>query len=215
MNQDFQFNICENCFGQGEKEGKICSVCLGSGLWAIFNGKDIFFDREISNLLLVIFKIKRILQTIIKVFLILFGILGFLSLIQTIFQIKILSEIFIFNQPKTYLMKIFWFSLLTDLFLIYLKNREKKDLDLISSFQKKEKINVNDFLDENSERVIKNSFLLAKKLNHLKIEPIHLFIGVLQTEAGAVVASRLGISWLNLKEKIAKILEKVEYNYTK
>jgi len=180
----------------------------------VVDGKTIFFEKEISASFLALSKIKRFLSIIFKIFLYLFLLLGTISLIQAIFRgLRITKFLQIYELQITDLMTIFWFSLLSGLFLIYLKERGKERKSLILSFEKEEKINVDDFLSQSSEKVLAAAFLLAKKLNHQKIEPIHLFVGVLKQEEGAIVLSRLGISWLGIKEKIAGILGLSQINY--
>lgn len=210
MIDDLQFHLCQNCFGEKGKE--ICPVCLGVGIWGKIKSKTIFFEKEISKFFIFVSKIKKIFKIIFKIILILFGIFGFISLFQAIFPFNLP---FFFKQPKNYLMLIFWLSLLSDIFLIYLKEKEKEERDLFSSFHKEEKINVADFLNRSSLKAIESGFLLAKKLNHLKIEPIHLFIGVLQSGEGAVVFSRLGLPFKFLKDKLIKALGTLLPNYGK
>lgn len=210
MIDNIQFNSCQQCAGEGEKDGATCSLCLGAGIWASVAGKDIFFDSPISSSFILLAKIKKILSIIIKIFLITFAFGGAICLIQAIFSFKELARaVPFFNQPKNSLVLIFWFSLLTDLFLIYLKKQEKETESLVSAFNKKEKININDFLDKSSQQAIETSLLLAKKLRHFKVEPIHLFVGILEQKEGALISGRLGIPWLILKEKISQILAKI------
>lgn len=216
MISDRQFNFCRNCSGEGEKEKNICPTCLGTGIWAKTDNKIIFFKREISRLIIAILKIKKFFKFFFKFILTLFGLFGFICLCQAIFSFSFLAKFLnIFNQPKGFLMLIFWLSLAGDIFLVYLKERAKEKKDLLSFFAKGEKINVNDFLDKSSHLVIENAFLLARKLNHRKIEPTHLFIGILQQEEGAIVFSRLGLSFGILKERLIQALSNLLPNYEK
>jgi len=216
MISDRQFNFCRNCSGEGEKEKNICPTCLGTGICAKTDNKIIFFKREISRLIIAILKIKKFFKFFFKFILTLFGLFGFICLCQAIFSFSFLAKFLnIFNQPKGFLMLIFWLSLAGDIFLVYLKERAKEKKDLLSFFAKGEKINVNDFLDKSSHLVIENAFLLARKLNHRKIEPIHLFIGILQREEGAIVFSRLGLSFGILKERLIQALSNLLPNYEK
>ncbi len=209
MNEEL--NLCSVCLGEGEKEGKICPVCLGTGVWFSFLDKTIFFDREISTFLFIIEKIKKIFKILFKIFLILFGLFGLICLSQVLIpKAKINFSIFI-NINQDSLIFIFWLSLLAWLFLIYLKDQEKEKKLLSQYFLKKEKINLNDFLTKSLDRAISQSFLLAKKLNHFKIEPIHLFVGLLQQEEGMIILTRLGIPWFKMKEKISQFLAKINF----
>jgi ATP-dependent Clp protease ATP-binding subunit ClpC len=209
MNKDQQFIFCQDCLGFGEKDGKICPTCLGTGIWAVSFGKIIFFDREISSFQLIVSKIKKILSKIIKFIFIIFIILGFFSLIQAIFQLEFLKKIPPFDLERALLMRRFWFSLILLLFLIYLKQKKEEKISLKKAIETKEKINVNDFLSESLEEVIVKSYKLMKRLNHFLIEPIHLFIAILSSPEGAIVGTRLGLSWQKLKEKITEELSKV------
>lgn len=211
MLKEIKFNICPYCQGWGYQKEKKCLYCSGYGLWLVFSNKTLFFDWDFSRLIFK--KINKFFNTLIYLFLILFGILGIICLLQAIFSFKILSDFSpLFQKEKAFLAKIFWFSLLTDLFFIYLK-REKRP-PLLKVIEKKgEKINLGDYLSFSSEKVIEEAYRLAKKLFHREINPIHFFIALLQERSGFTIFTRLGLSWKKLKESLAKILKEIPPNY--
>jgi len=214
MNNELQFNSCQQCFGEGEKDGKNCPVCLGSGVWGNFSGKTIFFEREVSRFFILFSKLRNFFKIIFKIFLIIFAFGGIICFIQAVFSFDKLSKIFSpLDQPKNTLLLFFWFSLLGDLLLLYLKEQEKESKNLAKYFEKSEKININNFLDKASQEAIEASSLLAERLRHPKVDPIHLFVGILQQKDGAIITTRLGISWQLLKEKISQALDKIIPSY--
>jgi ATP-dependent Clp protease ATP-binding subunit ClpC len=207
LNKDHQFETCSQCAGEGRREETVCPICLGDGLWLKIDGKNVFFDYDFSSSLLRLVQIKKYLTFILKIFLIIFGLIGFLSLLQGVFYLDEVAKFHsFFAQSSESLQLIFWFSILTDLFFVYIAQREKEGKNIFLTFKKSAKINVCNFLETSARKAIETAFVFAKKLGHSQVEPIHLLIGVLQQKDGAIVTTRLGIIWPQLKEKITKAL---------
>jgi ATP-dependent Clp protease ATP-binding subunit ClpC len=212
---NFQFEACPQCAGSGrQNDNENCASCLGDGIWLKLEGKNIYFNQDFSPFFIFIFKIKKVVAFLFKLCLIIFSCLGFLSLLQAIFFLRAAASAhWFFAQPPEFLMIIFWFSLSSDLFLIYLRQRDKEEKNTLTIFKKSTKINVKDFLDNSAKRVIETANLFAIKLGQAEVEPIHLFIGVLQQKDGAIITTRLGIVWSELKEKITKALSLLPHNF--
>jgi len=216
LSESSKFNFCQNCSGSGKTEAGLCSTCLGVGVWGNLEGKDIFFDRDVSSCSLRLLKIKKIILIIFKIFLLFFGLVGFACLLQAFLNFQEAARMFnLLARPREYLLFIFWISLLADLFLIYLKKTDKENKNIITNFKKASKINLNDFLEVTTQKAIDLAFLLAQKLGQSQVEPIHLFAGILQQRDGAIVTTRLGIAWPELKEKITKIFSTIPPNLIK
>lgn len=185
LNEDYQFEICSQCAGEGKRDKIICPLCSGDGLWLKIDGKNIFFDYDFSFSLLRLVQIKKALTFILKIFLIIFGLVGFLSFLQGVFYLEEVARFHaFFAQESKFLQLIFWFSILTDLFLIYLAQREKEGKNIFLTFKKSTKINVCNFLETSARKAIETASVFAKKLGHSQVEPIHLLIGVLQQKDG-------------------------------
>ncbi|MCX7779205.1 MAG: AAA family ATPase [Patescibacteria group bacterium] len=213
MMDESLFYLCPSCQGQGYQGKKKCQTCFGLGVWQVYSDKKLFFDWDLSSSVFIAKKIKKFFGILIYLFLFSFGLIGFLSLLQAIFSFKIPSNFLpLFQREKFFLMKIFWLSLLTDLFLVYSKIQRKPSFLRIFK-EKKEKINVAHYLSAASERVLTEAIILSRKLFHQQINPVHLFIGLLQSEVGFTVLGRLGLNWTKLKEAIAKILREIPPNY--
>jgi len=210
---NFKFEICSQCSGEGKTNDLVCPTCLGDGLWSILDGKNVFFDHSTSAFLPTLRKIKKTFNFILKVFLVAFGFLGLFSFFQSIFYFKEAVNFHsFFAQPKEILQLYFWFSLLTGLFFVYLRQREKEEKNIFLTFKKLTKVNAQDFLNYFAQKTVEVALALVKKLGHAQLEPIHLFIAVLQQKDGAIITTRLGIVWPQLKEKITKVLGVIPHN---
>ena len=71
---------------------------------------------------------------------------------------------------------------------------------------KKKKVEISQFLTENSLSAIEEAYSLAKKFNHKQVDLIHLFYGLLLQDKISLVFGRLGIDFKDLKKTLKEII---------
>ena len=122
MTSDLQFIICPQCAGQGEKENKKCAACQGFGVVGFFSGYFLIYGEQFNFKNFWQIKFKKFFKKVINFLLLILGLVGIFILILAIFQFNIrgvsLSFEDLLNQ-RSWLVLIFWFSLLSDMYLFY------------------------------------------------------------------------------------------------
>ena len=220
------FFICSSCDG---KEGaNVCPVCDGRGIYAWVGGYLLYFEKKFEKIESFVRIFKIILKTAIKIILICFGILGILSLLHHFFPIAYLENFSYFSKEKDFPLLFFWLSIITDLFLIYLIERETEEkrkiypsisrevkfppqnFDDLKNIPLRYRINVFDALSKEMKKILLESHRFAYKLSDREIEPIHLLAALLSSREVILVINRLAIDWGELKEKISSQLGKLE-----
>ena len=116
------FIICPNC--QGKILVKKCPTCNGREIYAWFGGYVLFLDKIFNRAEIISNGLKRFLEVIIRILLILFGVWGLICLFKIVlnlpevvvpeFIINILDQISYLNISQERLLLYVWFSILTD-----------------------------------------------------------------------------------------------------
>ena len=121
---------------------------------------------------------------------------------------------------------IFWLSMLTNCYLFYFfqsefeavlyipKKKYKEDSGTptpiswaeIKNLKAINKINIIKYFTVEAEQTIVNSWQIANKYEDEKVNPIHLFVALINFEQIQIIFSRLGISFTTLKSKISRVL---------
>lgn len=216
---------CPTCSGEGKVENKICLECGGRGLYAWIGGYLLYFEKKFEKRQIFLQKIKDVIQVLISLILFIFGLIGLSALIRAQFNLFQLDKYWSFwTQAKESLMLFFWISVLTDCYLLYRFERiaeEKRKIwpktsriittlpmswPEVHSLSKKIKINAAEAFSQEAEKMFLGAWLLAQKLGHQEILPIHLFAAGLSCPNISLVINRLGLDWKKLNEKIAQIL---------
>lgn len=222
---DQNFVVCKRCHGLGEADGRTCSSCDKEGVRLFLGNLFLYWGKEINQDVVLENKIRRVVKIIINGFLFFFGLIGLLAwiwrylfVIQSFFNFQIIKNSFF---EISFLMLIFWLSLITDLYLFYRlsrsqeqyeevenKNYRQKDKDLNHGLKKEKKIDVRKSYDFNATLAVERSYILSRKFKHDYLEPIGLLASLLVFEKVRIIIARLEINPEALKEKIISILSK-------
>lgn len=230
--QPNRFITCNVCNGYGYTEKGRCQNCQGLGIGLNSYGKFLYWNKTVNSTHILQRKFHKIINQIINIFLMAIGAGGFLLLFWRIYEIDILN---IFNSNFWYIadwrLTIFWVSIIFDMYLFYRLSREREKIKKIpkrrydeesiqkivlddwkkfNSLSKKQKIEISQFLTENSLSAIENAYSLAKKFNHKQVDLIHLFYGLLLQDKISLVFGRLGINFKDLKDKLTRALNSLE-----
>jgi len=132
-------------------------------------------------------KLRVFLSWLIFILLALFGLYGIYS----------------FNNSN-----IFYFSLLTDMFLFYLWQRRKEKIRKIGKKEdNKEQIEVSLFLDKIAQESLEKAWLLCYRKRNSFLRPIHLFAVLVKRRDFKKILKRLNCQPEQVIEKTKKILD--------
>jgi len=223
------FILCPSCQGEGQIKGKQCSSCRGEGVNSWFGGYALFWYKQPQGGELLACRMDRFLQIFFQVALILFGLLGLLSLTTIVFDLRSWSAYWSwFALENRTLLLVFWFSLLGDLYLYYSFQRIREEKEKIkptsfirgrtppsswpeiNSLSARFRINVAEALSWEAEAIVYRAWQMAKKLNHRQVEPLHILAGSLKDADVTLLINRLGLNWSSLKNEISGRLNELE-----
>lgn len=223
--------ICSTCRGSGRVGLGKCLACdgLGVGLW--FEGKFLYWNKQLTSHELKKQKFVKFLKLILN-FLILLGCLSaFLFLVWRVSKIGASVFSFSFWTSGEPAVLFFLFSLLGDLYLVYQFKKEaglkglveKKEYKIkkievpeitnwaeIKRLNKKIKIDVFRTLSSEAAKTVESAWHLAQELGHSEILPLHLFGALIFSRKAAVLFGRLGVNLKLVQEKIANQLSLVK-----
>lgn len=172
-------------------------------------------------------ELEHLILTIVNGALLAFGLiglgLGFWQWYLTVNEGGTLANWF---DLRTGPMRVFWFSFILDLYLIYRFDRDLHRIKRLDRFSyenfttgdpllQEETINdaklirIEEYFTESARRVVEKAWLLAKRFHHAELQPLHLLAASLETQNALFVLTRLGIHQQQLVEKIGRQLGKI------
>jgi len=108
-------------------------------------------------------------------------------------------------------LSIFYFSLLTDMFLFYLWNRKKEKIRKIVLSSPGQKIDVISFLDNSAQQSLFRAWLLCYWKRYPSLRPIHLFASFLKDPAFKKILKRLDCQPKQVIEKTKNIFKSASF----
>ncbi|MEI8360644.1 MAG: AAA family ATPase [bacterium] len=223
---------CQACHGTGlnVRHGR-CRECSGTGLAYLFNGRLFFWQAAINPPTIYLWRLKKILSLFVDLFLFGSALLGLGGLIFWLFENK--ADIYLilnfWSQKSPYLL-YFWLGLFCAMYLTFrisfnIASRQMiiyksgqgdlaaNDLDVINlnlrKLGREQKINIANAYRLRALDVIDNAFLLAQKMNHLEVEPLHLLYAALKDYEVRVLFYRLELNASDFAAKIKNQLIKL------
>ena len=224
-----KFLICPHCQGKGMVGEKKCGECNGRRVYLVFNSQLFYWGKDINGTHILQDKLGRNFTLILNLILLLVGISGLMILAWEIFVFNqdLSTNIFsrIWNQSSLKLL-YFWFTILTDTFLIYrywCENQKIKSLPKTKArlatlvpenfnwFEANRTkgnlaLDISPYFSQKSVSTLEKSWELAVEYKHYQIAPLHLFIALLMNPEIVNIFIRLGVSFDNLRKKIARSL---------
>jgi len=235
-----QYITCPVCSGSGKnKYGADCSNCGGLGVGAFFHGRFFFYGPKLGRAMIELSNFRKKIHLIINLLSYIIGILGLISLgVWVYFASQNAAELgaFAFWREKHVLIFVFWVSLISDMFVFYRISEEirsqhkikpfryeerNRDMDTPNNWQElktaksKYKIDVSKGFSIPANKTIEMAYLLASKLNHDKVLPIHLFISSLKDKEVVAMFARLNINSQTLVERVKKHIANIKQSEEK
>lgn len=223
---DIQFITCPTCAGSGKAaKGWVCKNCSGAGLIAFYGGRFFYWNMPFTVPTIRLRNLKKSLNLALNLLAYIIGLAGLAALIYWVYaagQNTQDLEAFSFWRMKSPLILIFWFSALSDMFVIYRLSQEEAAKQKITKLKYKETVKSN-FPDNWSEfnktkgkykvevsggfslpalKAIEEAFNLAVYAGQSPVRPIHLFFSLLKDGAAAAVFSRLNVDSAKLFAKL-------------
>ncbi len=149
------------------------------------------FNPHLGILAIILRRLRVLLSWLIVIFLVLFGIYGILAWLST---------------PGN--MNIFYFSLLTDMFLFYLWRCKKTGAKIgrPKLLEPDDKIEVSSFLGESTQKSLEKAWLFCYRKGYHFLRPIHLFSVFLKNEEFKIILKRLNCQPEDIAKKTKSIL---------
>ena len=150
---------------------------------------NIVFTPNLNPLRLIQRRLKIILGWLVLLFLILFGIYGIFIL-------------FVFPESSG----IFYSSLLTDMFILYLWQRKGEKVKKINPFESGKEIEVSLFLNKSAQKSLEKAWLIGYQKGYNFLRPIHLFACFLKERNFGKILKRLDCQSKLVADKTKRIL---------
>lgn len=229
-----EYIVCPECQGNGKNSlGFPCSYCGQMGTGVFFFGRFFYWGTQLGKAVIELKHIRDKAQMIINMTAFAIGFLGLLSLAYWVYLSSSefeTVEALAFWRTKSIFIFLFWVSLLSDLFVYYRmseQSRKRHQIKALTYSRKKKpqiipdnweglvstksklKVDVVKGYDVKTEKLVEEAFLLADKMGHAEVLPIHLFFAVLADQEIAAIFSRLKVDLKSLAEKIKTYVERV------
>ncbi len=213
------FIYCPVCEGRGvAKYGLACSNCGGVGLGTFFANRFYYWSLRLGKTVIELDQFRKKVHLAVNIVAYAICLLGLFSLGAWVFIVgkdTVDLGAFAFWRAKSVLILIFWLSVIADMFIIYRMNEEERlmhkikpikygEKDEISSLINnwedikkatgKVKIDVWGGYDARTLTIINEAFLLAQRLGHAYVAPMHLFFACLSDPQVGAIFSRLNIA---------------------
>jgi len=233
--KNLQIITCPVCNGTGKnKYGFSCSNCAGMGLGQFYQGRFYYWGMRMGRAVIELDHIRKKINFLVNLAAFLMGFAGLLSLAYWIYISSSVSSTlgaFAFWRERNVLILFFWCSLFADMFIVYRLSEESRQKHRIRSFKYEElknqmatpnnwdelrtakskfRVNVFEGYEEKAIDVIENTFMIASKLNHKQVTPIHLFFSSLADPQVAAMLTRLNVDVTRLTEKIKEQIIKLD-----
>ncbi len=236
--QTLPLTICPTCNGLGRLRSSKCSNCNGLGLGAFHNEHFLYIRLSLSSALIRMLALKKTVDKAINIVCYVAGIIGVAALLYWLYSSGdiinaaiVLTPVALhkleFWKQQDWLLFVFWFSLLPDMFVIYRVTRAKqndhkikapvyqKDQVVLAAAQdwneikkhSSKQINAVEGFDDDAQKVVNEAFLLAARFQSSTVDPLHVFAALyMNSREVEAVFSRLTVDAKKLVQGIEHLL---------
>ncbi|MFH0951963.1 MAG: ATP-dependent Clp protease ATP-binding subunit [Patescibacteria group bacterium] len=218
---------CPQCHGlgrlvDGNRVGK-CPNCGDNGLVAWLDGQYWRWGLKFSVMKIITDRAEQLGRSIINGILMALALVGFISGVWQFYQSwRAHTDILHWLNVRNGGMLVFWIALLLALYIFFRLERERTAHAVIDrksigaalipapaglSYEdyknnKAKASEVSQYLDWQAHRAVERAWLMANRLKHPVVEPIHLLAALFESPRVKVIMARLGVSPQKLSEKI-------------
>lgn len=219
--------VCDACQGSGgQKLGLACKSCSGMGLGILYRDKFFYWGPKLGSAFINLSRFRNRIQRFLNLITFLIGLAGLTALGGWLWQAIGASYHFAildFWRIRHWLLFVFWLSLIADMFIVYRLSEDESvkrkiiQFDYQAKRQKyenilpakelkrikfKNRVDVFSGFSSAALTTVEEAFLLADRLDHDRVEIVHLFFSALKDREVSAVFSRLNVNAVGLVEKI-------------
>ena len=231
-----QYISCPVCNGGGvnSSNGFTCKACAGLGTGTFNFGRFLFWGPKLGVAIIELDHFRKKAHLLINIIAFFIGFTGLVSLAFWVYLAQDRAQdfgAFLFWRDKSIYILIFWIGLLADMFIYYRLSEEQRKRHKIKSVKYEErnknhelpnnweelkkikdnkKINVAGAYSEKTFSLIEDAYILADKLKHATLDPLHIFYIILSDSQVGALFTRLNINPEELISKIKIHIEKKE-----
>jgi ATP-dependent Clp protease ATP-binding subunit ClpC len=237
LKQPIAFMTCANCSGTGKLRTLVCPVCSGFGVGAFQGDNFLYFNVKLTEAIIRGKHVSKVGKKIEKTLAIIVCSLGLASLAWWLLSVGEIVQAFATGSAELFtnlqfwnfqhpLLLFFWISNIPALYIVYQLMQERdgehfiqplaynQSLPYVNDVPWEElkklhtkKINVFFGIDTETENVLDQAFLLARKFGHNHITSLHMFaVALFCSQKVTAVITRLTISETKLMEGIERQL---------
>jgi ATP-dependent Clp protease ATP-binding subunit ClpC len=232
--KQFEYIVCPVCEGSAKNNfGLACPHCGGKAYGTFFRNRFFYWGPIMGLAVIELNHVRQKFHFALNLITYAIGLSGLMALGFWVYgagQDLADPYAFAFWREQNALIFIFWLSLLADMFVVYRMSEEERKSHKIKSLKfidKNKNIKIPENWDDikNSKsnfiidvsggyspeayKTIENAYLLAKKLDHPYVSPIHLLFSCLEDETVAALFSRLNADSKMLTERLKSQLMKM------
>ncbi|EKE07199.1 MAG: hypothetical protein ACD_18C00160G0001, partial [uncultured bacterium] len=238
QNKKIESLVCNKCQGTGYLHFNRCPQCKKMHSGFFYNNLFVYFGKSITFYNIELHKARNVLNMAriigALVFWLGFWAVLFFSVWQSDKSFDRLFTVSFWLDDREQIRILFWLGVIALGYLFYrltvqnvprkeldykflTKNKEKTDISVfnwesIKKISHKDKLDFSKFITPQTEKVLENSFLLAKKYNTSQITALHIFYILLSNTEIMGIFVRLGISVKSVQSHVTSLLEKNKNN---
>ncbi|MFH1822533.1 MAG: ATP-dependent Clp protease ATP-binding subunit [Patescibacteria group bacterium] len=233
---EVQFVSCAKCSGEGRiNYGAKCSNCLGLGVGTFLNGYFLFWGLRLGRAVIKLRHLKMSVNFFVNLAAYIFGLIGLVALGWWFYQVVKINEAaaLLFWRTKDWLILLFWFSVIADMFVFYRLSisrdkQQKIKPNIIFSNKKNHKTQIPNNWEELKKyqyrtdislavsdkvmNIIEDAFALANKQRQPEVNIRHLFFSLLKDREVAALFIRLNVDGVKLIRNLKNHLSDLEPN---
>jgi ATP-dependent Clp protease ATP-binding subunit ClpC len=233
ITQPHEYFICEKCKGAGYIQDKKCQNCDGYAVGVLNDNDFLFWGKVMHKMSIWQERLHNAINQTVNFIFFLFAMIGLAAIARSIY-FEGIEAIFTleFWTAKSWLLFIFWLSLLVDLYIYYrlekqstikflvkYKGYEKgsqASFPTVSSWKEvillhpDKKIDVAKAYNRTALKAVERAYDLAKNLGHKNVTALHLLASLLSDNQVAIIFGRLEMNFEKIRTKISRALATVE-----
>lgn len=227
--------MCPVCEGTGKNKARLsCSNCGGLGLGRFFHGRFFYWGPNLGIAVIELDHLRKKFNLFVNIVSFAIGFIGMISLSVWVYMASQHSAelgAFAFWRSRHPLIFVFWISIIADMFVYYRLSEESRkrhkirqiayqdrlkrkqipnNWEELKRFESKMKIDVSSGYKPEAIETVERAYLLARKLGHKYVTPVHIFFTSLADKEVMGMVARLEINGDKLVDSLKGQLASIE-----